>query len=154
MMDAISFVLGLQARHLRGNSLKDLVFRVEGSDSGPSTASVSLIYAVDAGELPGRAAGSEIEFTRQISPAGVSTYKLDGKEVVHSAYDAQLKEIGVLTKARNFLVFQVRSAYFEYLHSLATLQLSSQGDVQHMGNMDSSRMLMHLEQISGSHAFK
>lgn len=29
-----------------------------------------------------------------------------------------------------------------------------QGDVQHMGNMDSARMLMHLEQISGSHTFK
>jgi hypothetical protein len=114
MMDAISFVLGLQARHLRGNTLKDLVFRVEGSDRGPSSASVSLVYAVDAGELPGKAAGSEITFTRFISPAGVSTYKLDGCEVAHSVYDAQLKEIGVLTKARNFLVFQVRR-YFEVL---------------------------------------
>ena len=110
MMDAISFVLGLQARHLRGNTLKDLVFRVEGASSGPESASVSLIYAVDAGELPGRAAGSEIIFTRQISPAGVSTYKLDGKEVAHAVYDAQLQDIGVLTKARNFLVFQVCAA--------------------------------------------
>jgi len=107
MMDAISFVLGLQARHLRGNTLKDLVFRVEGATSGPDAASVSLIYAVDAGELPGRPAGSEIIFTRQISPSGVSTYKLDGKEVAYSVYDAQLQDIGVLTKARNFLVFQV-----------------------------------------------
>lgn len=108
MMDAISFVLGLQARHLRGNTLKDLVFRVEGAAGGPASAAVSLVYAVDGGELAGRAAGSELRFTRLITPAGVSTYKLDGKEVTHADYDAQLRAIGVLTKARNFLVFQVR----------------------------------------------
>ena len=153
MMDAISFVLGLQARHLRGNTLKDLVFRVEGASTGPEAASVSLIYAVDAGELPGRPAGSEIIFTRLISPAGVSTYKLDGKEVAHAVYDAQLQDIGVLTKARNFLVFQVCAANLNR-SKCPENPASTQGDVQHMGNMDSSRMLMHLEQISGSHAFK
>lgn len=108
LMDAISFVLGLQARHLRGNTLKDLVFKVEGATGGPSSASVKLVYVVEDGEVAGKAAGTELVFTRLITPAGVSTYKLDDKEVTHAAYDATLKSIGVLTKARNFLVFQVR----------------------------------------------
>ncbi|CAE7425338.1 Smc1a, partial [Symbiodinium sp. KB8] len=131
LMDAISFVLGLQARHLRGNTLKDLVFKVEGATGGPSSASVKLVYVVEDGEVAGKAAGTELVFTRLITPAGVSTYKLDDKEVTHAAYDATLKSIGVLTKARNFLVFQ--------------------GDVQNMGNMTPDRMLQHLAQCAALH---
>ena len=44
---------------------------------------------------------------RTIAATGVGSYRINNREVSWADYDAQLKEIGVLTKARNFLVFQV-----------------------------------------------
>ena len=38
-MDAISFVLGVQSRHLRSQHLKDLVFRADGDMSARRRAS-------------------------------------------------------------------------------------------------------------------
>ncbi|CAE8604505.1 unnamed protein product, partial [Polarella glacialis] len=46
LMDAISFVLGVQARQLRSERLRDLVYRKEGEDpkKNERTASVELSY--------------------------------------------------------------------------------------------------------------
>jgi structural maintenance of chromosome 1 len=64
------------------------------------------VYEVSEGEVPGYRAGQELFFSRTVSSTGVSSYRLDDKEVTYEAYDALLQKIGVLVKARNFLVFQ------------------------------------------------
>jgi hypothetical protein len=48
----------------------------------------------------------EITFRRSISPKGEGSYHLNGKEVTWTEYEEQLQSIGILVKARNFLVFQ------------------------------------------------
>jgi len=47
---------------------------------------------------------------RTIAASGVGSYRINDVEVTWEAYDKRLHQIGVLTKARNFLVFQVQSA--------------------------------------------
>lgn len=44
-----------------------------------------------------------------ISAAGNSDYKLNGKSVPYKKYNEQLESFNILVKAKNFLVFQVRS---------------------------------------------
>jgi structural maintenance of chromosome 1 len=51
--------------------------------------------------------GDELHFMRTIAASGVGSYRINDQEVTWEAYDKRLKDIGVLTKARNFLVFQV-----------------------------------------------
>lgn len=101
LMDAISFVLGVRTTQLRGNQLRDLVYRnLEDSDDDPSTrkAFVKLVYEMDD--------GAEKEFMRSVTLAGASEYRVDGRVVGLEKYNAELADIGVLVKARNFLVFQ------------------------------------------------
>jgi len=106
LMDAISFVLGLRSVHLRGQHLKDLIFRGSDSDaSGITRASVKLVMALGS-ENPDDS-GGEIEFVRVITSAGASDYKINGRSVTWKEYDEKLKSFGILTKTRNFLVFQV-----------------------------------------------
>lgn len=45
-----------------------------------------------------------------ISPKGTSDYRIEGKSVTWDQYDAKLQELGLLVKAKNFLVFQVYKA--------------------------------------------
>lgn len=49
LMDAISFVLGVQSRHLRSQKMQDLVFRTPGSHSA-RRAHVKLVYRLDEAE--------------------------------------------------------------------------------------------------------
>ena len=105
-MDAISFVLGVQSRHLRSQHLKDLVFRADGDMSARRRASVKLVYEVAADEIEGVTAGTEISFGRTISASGEGSYQLNEGDVSWEEYDKRLREIGVLVRARNFLVFQ------------------------------------------------
>ena len=67
---------------------------------------MKLVYVVDQDEVEGMSAGDHLVFTRTITATGAGSYRVNNKEVSWADYDAQLKEIGVLTKARNFLVFQ------------------------------------------------
>uniref|UniRef100_A0A7S2SMC1 Structural maintenance of chromosomes protein n=1 Tax=Mucochytrium quahogii TaxID=96639 RepID=A0A7S2SMC1_9STRA len=107
LMDAISFVVGVQTRQLRGEQLKDLVYNADGKrEEERRQAKVCLIYQPAAGEIKGVAPGQELSFERTISFAGSSKYCLQHKTVTRGEYDKKLKEIGVLVKARNFLVFQ------------------------------------------------
>ena len=46
MMDAISFVLGVQSRHLRSTNLKELIFRESSLVTSAKKASVKLIYSI------------------------------------------------------------------------------------------------------------
>lgn len=105
LMDAISFVLGVRTSQLRGNQLRDLVYRnLEDAEDDPSRrrAYVKLIYQTGTGDDPGQ----EVEFTRSVTLAGSSEYRVRGSVVSLEKYNAELAKIGVLVKARNFLVFQ------------------------------------------------
>ncbi len=73
---------------------------------------------------------AEVQFSRIISSSGVSTYKINGKDCTFESYDLFLQKIGVLIKARNFLVFQ--------------------GDVESVASKSPSELTLLLEQISGS----
>ena len=95
LMDAIIYVLGLQARHLRSSKLIELLHR--GPSQSRRKASVTLTYERD---------NDIVVFSRTISAVGVGAYWLDQQEVTRDKYENALKEIGVLVKARNFLVFQ------------------------------------------------
>ena len=93
-------------------------------------ASVKLVYEVAADEIEGATAGTEIWFGRTISASGAGSYRLNGREVSWEVYDKQLREIGVLVRARNFLVFQ--------------------GDVESIAAKNPRELCVFFEQISGS----
>lgn len=101
LMDAISFVLGVRTGHLRGAQLKDLIYAFTDSerDNRGRRAYVMLVYSLSS--------GGEIHFTRTITSAGGSEYRIDGRVVNWDQYNEKLRELGILVKARNFLVFQV-----------------------------------------------
>lgn len=105
LMDAISFVLGVRTTQLRGNQLRDLVYRNqedENDDPSRRRAYVKLVYQQgDADD-----SSQEVEFMRAVTVAGASEYRVKGRVVSLERYNAELAKIGVLVKARNFLVFQ------------------------------------------------
>jgi structural maintenance of chromosome 1 len=135
LMDAISFVLGVHSRQLRSSQLRDLLHKAPG-DVQASSAFVTLVYelAVDEKAPTQSQAHSdphrekEVRFTRLISEKGVGSYRLDGRDVSAETYLNQLKEIGILVKARNFLVFQ--------------------GDVESIASKSPAEFTTLLEQIS------
>ena len=130
MMDAISFVLGVQSRHLRSSHLKELIFKKDEESGSSRKASVKLVYQVGDNEVSGYRGGQEIEFSRFVSSSGVSNYKLNDKDVTYEEYESLLQSIGVLVKARNFLVFQ--------------------GDVESVASKTPAEITKLLEHICGS----
>lgn len=130
LMDAISFVLGVNSRQLRSNQLKDLVHNGLPGAVPATTAYVTLVYELDADEIPGAVAKQELKFTRLISEKGVGSYRIDDRDVSFEIYQAQLKAIGILIKARNFLVFQ--------------------GDVESIASKSPEELTKLFEQISTS----
>ena len=136
LMDAISFVLGVQSAQLRGSTLRDLVYAYDVQDSKEKrNASVSLVYVLNTNDEEeeeeeedeseerhedkenskktkrqkrGEEEGekNEVRFSRTISNSGASDYKIDNKTVTFEEYAEKLKQFGILVKARNFLVFQ------------------------------------------------
>ncbi|EMS68398.1 Structural maintenance of chromosomes protein 1A [Triticum urartu] len=125
LMDAISFVLGVRSAHLRGAQLKDLIYALDDRDKEAKgrRASVRLVY-----NLPGT--GGELHFTRTITGAGGSEYRIDGRLVTWDDYNAKLRSLVILVKARNFLVFQ--------------------GDVESIASKNPKELTALLEQIAGS----
>jgi structural maintenance of chromosome 1 len=102
LMDAISFVLGVQSKDLRSSQMKDLIFRPPGITPAAMKrlkASATLVY-VDPEDQ------EETRFSRTVSPNGVGDYRINNKVVPYAKYEEGLGEIGILVKARNFLVFQ------------------------------------------------
>lgn len=125
LMDAISFVFGVQSRDLRSSQMKDLIFRPPGKSSKNQRlkASATLVYQDATTE-------EEVRFSRSISPSGVGEYRVDDKVVSFAQYEERLSEIGVILKARNFLVFQ--------------------GDVESIANKNPNELVDMFEQFSGS----
>lgn len=134
MMDAVSFVLGVQSRNLRATHLKELIFRKDVDAAPARKASVKLVYEVSENEVDGKGSGTQINFMRTITSSGVSTYRLDNKDVTFEVYENMLQEIGVLVKARNFLVFQ--------------------GDVESVASKSPVELTKLIEQISGSDIYR
>lgn len=131
MMDAISFVLGVQSSHLRSQNLKDLVYRglIDSSKNSsldplndPNSAYVCAVYEKDNGEL--------MNLKRTITPAGGSDYKINDKSVTALQYTMALKAENILVKARNFLVFQ--------------------GDIENIASQSPKDIAKLIETISGS----
>ncbi|KAF8748310.1 hypothetical protein HU200_012946 [Digitaria exilis] len=124
LMDAISFVLGVRSVQLRTRAqLKDLIYALDDRDKEAKgrRAYVRLVYQMGADEL---------HFTRTITDAGGSEYRIDGRAVNWEDYNAKLRSLGILVKARNFLVFQ--------------------GVVESIASKNPKELTALLEQISGS----
>lgn len=105
LMDAISFVLGVRTSQLRGNQLRDLVYRnLDDPSDDPSSrrAYVKLVYQTASDD----SSATEIDFIRSVTLSGSSEYRVRGSIVTLEKYNSELARIGVLVKARNFLVFQ------------------------------------------------
>ncbi|XP_073063509.1 structural maintenance of chromosomes protein 1-like [Primulina eburnea] len=128
LMDAISFVLGVRTGQLRGAQLRDLIYAFDDREKEHRgrKAHVMLVY-----QLPD---GSEIQFTRSITTAGGSEYRIGDRVVNWDDYNAKLRSLGILVKARNFLVFQ--------------------GDVESIASKNPKELTALLEQISGSEEYK
>ncbi|XP_050251634.1 structural maintenance of chromosomes protein 1-like isoform X3 [Quercus robur] len=128
LMDAISFVLGDRAGQLRGAQLKDLIYAFDDKEKEQKgrRASVRLVYQF--------ANSSELHFTRTITSSGGSEYRIDGTTVTWDVYNAKLRDLGILVKARNFLVFQ--------------------GDVESIASKNPKELTALIEQISGSDELK
>ncbi|KAL0218335.1 hypothetical protein P9112_003988 [Eukaryota sp. TZLM1-RC] len=138
LLDAISFVLGIRASELRGNALQDLIHRKEGEQSVSSSASVTLVL-VSGTSLTNHVYSpasalhhhpNEFHFRRTIAFNGKSEYSIDAKVVSFSDYSSFLSRFNILTKARNFLVYQ--------------------GDVMSMAQKSPSELTHLIEQVSGS----
>jgi structural maintenance of chromosome 1 len=152
-MDAISFVLGVQSKDLRSQQMKDLIFRPPGGSSGNLSASATLVFqktrkGEDEDETDSEekdeesttsggdddASSREIRFSRRINTRGVGSYHVNNVVVSHAEYEQALADIGVLVKARNFLVFQ--------------------GDVEALARKSPLELVALVEQISGSAALQ
>uniref|UniRef100_A0A671XHN5 Structural maintenance of chromosomes protein n=1 Tax=Sparus aurata TaxID=8175 RepID=A0A671XHN5_SPAAU len=97
LMDAISFVLAEKTSNLRVKTLKDLIHGAPVGKPAANRAFVSMVYQEDNGE--------ERSFTRVIIGSS-SEYRINSKVVSLPEYSEELEKLGILIKARNFLVFQ------------------------------------------------
>lgn len=135
MMDAISFVLGIQSSQLRSNNLKDLIYRGRKEDSPEETFDASF----DDSDAPTRAHVIAVyekddklilNLKRTISVNGTSEYHINDRTVTALNYSLVLKAENILIKARNFLVFQ--------------------GDVEQIASQSSQELTKLVENISRS----
>ncbi len=80
VIDAVRWVMGeLSARHLRGDSMADVVFNGSSSRKPLGTASVELLFDNSDGKIGGAYAGfTEISLKRLVSRDGSSAYYING----------------------------------------------------------------------------
>ncbi|QEO23403.1 hypothetical_protein [Candidozyma auris] len=126
MMDAISFVLGVQSFHLRSSGLKDLIYRGRIGEY-ETTQNCDLAYVRAIYE---KSNGERMVLQRSINATGTSDYKINDKSVTALQYTMILKEENILVKARNFLVFQ--------------------GDIENVASQEPKQLANLIETISGS----
>ncbi len=128
LMDALSFVLGIHSAQLRSTHLADLIYRRGAAAEGAGEDATRRQEEEEEGEegdaaphgrRQGAAAkaavvsayyvrgdGSELCFSRRVTRAGASEYRLNGAAITYAAYVKVWEGENVLIKARNFLVFQ------------------------------------------------
>ncbi|TMS05701.1 structural maintenance of chromosomes protein 1B isoform X2 [Larimichthys crocea] len=97
VMDAVSFAIGERAASLRVKHLRDLIHGAHIGKPVVGTARVAMRYCDDGDE--------ETVFCRTII-GDSSEYRVNGTHVSLAKYTEELQKIGILTKARNCLVFQ------------------------------------------------
>jgi chromosome segregation protein len=80
VIDAVRWVMGeLSARHLRGDSMADVVFNGSSARKPVGSASVELIFDNSDGKIGGPYAGyNEVSLRRQVSRDGTSNYFING----------------------------------------------------------------------------
>jgi len=80
IIDAVRWVMGeISAKHLRGDSMADVVFNGSSSRKPVGTASVELVFDNSDGQLGGQYAGfAEVSLKRVVSRDGTSAYFLNG----------------------------------------------------------------------------
>jgi chromosome segregation protein len=80
IIDAVRWVMGeISAKHLRGDSMADVVFNGSSSRKPVGTASVELVFDNSDGQLAGQYAGfNEVSLKRVVSRDGQSAYFLNG----------------------------------------------------------------------------
>src|SRR5882757_1765915 len=80
VIDAVRWVMGeLSARHLRGDSMADVIFNGSSSRKPVGTASVELVFDNSDGKIGGAYASySEISLKRLVARDGSSTYFING----------------------------------------------------------------------------
>jgi len=131
--------------------MKDLIFRPPGAERDETlSAKASLVYVEptkeegdtddeeEEGESPKRQSrlskklpqGKTTIFSRIVTTKGTGEYQINGKSVTFKQYEKKLASIGVLLKARNFLVFQ--------------------GDVESMARKNPKELVEMFENLSGS----
>jgi structural maintenance of chromosome 1 len=133
LMDAVSFVLGIQARFLRSTQLKELIYRKDANSPPARKTTVKLFYEVATDEVVGMKTGEFLIFSRTVTSNGASTYRYNDSEVTYEQYEIYLQNIGVLVKVRNFLVFQ--------------------GDVESIASKTPIELTKLIEHICGSETF-
>ena len=79
VIDAVRWVLGeSSAKHLRGDSMADVIFNGSSARKPVGTASIELVFDNSSGQLGGQYAGyAEISIRRVVSRDGTSTYFLN-----------------------------------------------------------------------------
>ncbi|NXW82555.1 SMC1B protein, partial [Alopecoenas beccarii] len=97
IMDAVSFVMCEKISNLRVKSVRELIHGAHVGKPVSSTASVKIVYCEEDGE--------DKTFSRVIR-GNCSEYFFNDKSVSRSAYISELEKVGILVKARNFLIFQ------------------------------------------------
>uniref|UniRef100_A0A671TV16 Structural maintenance of chromosomes 1B n=1 Tax=Sparus aurata TaxID=8175 RepID=A0A671TV16_SPAAU len=107
VMDALSFAMGERTASLRVRHLRDLVHGAHIGRPVSDTARVSLHYCDDEEQ--------ETVFCRSVS-GDSSVYRINGSQVTLAKYLEALEKIGIVTKARNCLVFQVKTV-LKVIHS-------------------------------------
>ncbi|MGK0297771.1 MAG: chromosome segregation protein, partial [Gammaproteobacteria bacterium] len=80
IIDAVTWVMGeSSAKHLRGESLTDVIFNGSAARQPVSQAMVELLFDNSEGRAGGQyAAYTEISIKRQINREGISVYSLNG----------------------------------------------------------------------------
>src|SRR4030095_6116043 len=80
IIDAVRWVMGeISAKHLRGDSMADVIFNGSGSRKPVGHASVELVFDNADGRLAGEYAGySEVSLKRIVERDGTSSYFLNG----------------------------------------------------------------------------
>ena len=80
IIDAVRWVMGeISAKHLRGDSMADVIFNGSGSRKPVGTASVELVFDNSDGKLAGEYANyTEVSLKRVVARDGQSSYFLNG----------------------------------------------------------------------------
>ncbi|XP_060632142.2 structural maintenance of chromosomes protein 1B isoform X1 [Anolis sagrei] len=97
VMDAISFVMGEKISNLRVKHIRELIHGAHVGKPVSSTGSVRMVYREENGE--------EKTFARIIRGNG-SEFLINDSVVSRSEYTKELGKIGIITRAKNCLVFQ------------------------------------------------